>query len=89
MNAGPPLLRQRCPGGNLTLHKLRWSGCKRFTSGHRVVGTVSGVDAAIHGGDELWFGVGIEVVERDQNVDHHPSPSVGAESQSLQNITNE
>ncbi|KAI8499216.1 hypothetical protein Bbelb_229800 [Branchiostoma belcheri] len=51
-----------------TLHKLRWSGCKRFTSGHEVAGTVSGVEAAIHVGNELWFGVGIEVSERDQNL---------------------
>ncbi|KAI8496688.1 hypothetical protein Bbelb_253430 [Branchiostoma belcheri] len=51
-----------------TLHKLRWSGCKRFTSGHGVAGTVSGVEAAIHVGNELWFGVGIEVSERDQNL---------------------
>ncbi|KAI8510279.1 hypothetical protein Bbelb_127070 [Branchiostoma belcheri] len=51
-----------------TLHKLRWSGCKRFTSGHGVGGTVSGVEAAIHVGNELCFGVGIEVSERDQNL---------------------
>ncbi|KAI8491423.1 hypothetical protein Bbelb_310560 [Branchiostoma belcheri] len=43
-------------------------GCKRFTSGHGVAGTVSGVEAAIHVGNELWFGVGIEVSERDQNL---------------------
>lgn len=39
----------------------------RFTSGHGVAGMMSGVEAAIHGGDELWFGVGIEVSEWDQN----------------------
>ena len=27
---------------------------------------MSGVEAAIHCGDELWFGVGMEVPERDQ-----------------------
>ena len=42
------------------MHKLWWSGCKRFTSGHGIAGTVSGVEAAIHCGDELWFGVGME-----------------------------
>ncbi|KAI8519732.1 hypothetical protein Bbelb_029890 [Branchiostoma belcheri] len=46
----------------------RRNGCKRFTSGHGVAGTVSGVKAAIHVGNELWFGVGIEVSERDQNL---------------------
>ena len=30
-----------------------------FTSGHGIAGTVSGVEAAIHCGDELWFGVGM------------------------------
>ena len=50
------------------MHKLWWSGCKRFTSGHGIAGTVSGVEAAIHCGDELWFGVGMEVSERDQNL---------------------
>ena len=29
---------------------------------------MSGVEAAIHCGDELWFGVGMEVSERDQNL---------------------
>jgi hypothetical protein len=37
-------------------------------SGHGIAGTVLGVEAAIHCGDELRFGVGIEVSERDQNV---------------------
>ena len=37
-------------------------------SGHGIAGTVSGVEAAIHCGDELWFGVGMEVSERDQNL---------------------
>jgi hypothetical protein len=46
----------------------RLYSCKRFKSWHGVAGTVSGVEAAIHGGDELWFGVGIEVSERDQNL---------------------
>ena len=50
------------------MHKLWWSGCKRFTSGHGIAGTVSGVEAAIHCGDEFWFGVGMEVSERDQNL---------------------
>jgi len=45
------------------LHKLWWSGCKRFKSGHGIVGEVSGVEAVIHCGDELWFGVGMEVSE--------------------------
>jgi len=36
-----------------TLHKLWWGGCKRLTSGHEIAGTVSGVEAAIHCGDEL------------------------------------
>ena len=48
------------------MHKLWWSGCKRFTSGHGIAGTVSGVEAAIHCGDELWFGVGMEVSELNQ-----------------------
>jgi len=30
-----------------------------FTSGHGIAETVSGVEAAIHCGDELWFGVGM------------------------------
>ena len=56
------------------MYKLRWSGCKRFTSGHGIAGTVSGVEAAIHCGDELWFGVGIEVSERKlKNVNHKNS----------------
>jgi len=29
---------------------------------------VSGVEAAIHGGEELWFGVDIEVSEQNQNL---------------------
>ncbi|XP_052813037.1 melanoma-associated antigen E1-like [Mya arenaria] len=45
--------------------------CQEFhecsPSGHGIAGTVSGVEAAIHCGDELWFGVGMEVSERDQN----------------------
>jgi len=50
LNVGPQLL---CPGGDKTLHKLWWGDCKRFTSGHGFVGTVSCVEAAIHIGDEL------------------------------------
>jgi len=41
---------------------------KRFTSGHGIVGTVSGAGATIHCSDELWFGVGMEVSVRDQNL---------------------
>ena len=37
-------------------------------SGHTIAGTVSDVEAAIHCGDELWFGVGMEVSKRDQNL---------------------
>jgi len=49
------------------LQKLWWGGCKRFTSGHGIAGTVSGVEVAIHCDDELWwFSVGIEVSLRDQ-----------------------
>jgi len=49
------------------LQKLWWGGGKRFTSGHGIAGTVSGVEAAIHCDDELWwFSVGIEVSLRDQ-----------------------
>ena len=48
------------------MHKLWWSGCKRFTSGHGIAGTVSGVEAAIHCGDELWFGVGMEASPLNQ-----------------------
>lgn len=33
-----------------------------------IAGTVSDVEAAIHCGDELWFGVGMEVSKRDQNL---------------------
>ena len=40
----------------------------RFSNGHGIAGTVSGVEVAIHCSDELWFGVGIEVLERDQNL---------------------
>jgi len=36
-------------------------GCKRFTSGHGIAGTVSGVKADFHCGDKLWFSVGMEV----------------------------
>ena len=63
LNARPPLLPQLCLGGDQTLHKLWWSGCKRFKSGHGIVGEVSGVEAVIHCGDELWFGVGMKVSE--------------------------
>jgi len=56
--AVPPLL---CLGGNLTLHKRWWVGCKRFTSGHGIAVTVSGVEAAIHCSDEFWFSVGMEM----------------------------
>jgi len=42
------------------LHKICWSGCKRFTSGHGIAGTVAGIEAAIYCGDKLWFGVGME-----------------------------
>ena len=63
MNARPPLLPQLCLGGDQTLHKLWWSGCKRFKSGHGIVGEVSGVEAVIRCGDEIWFGVGMEVSE--------------------------
>jgi len=45
------------------LHKLWWSGCKRFKSGHGIVGEVSSVEAVIHCGDDLWFGVSMEVSE--------------------------
>ena len=48
------------------MHKLRRSGCKRFTGPHGVAEAVSGVEAAILDGDELLFGVGIEVSGRDQ-----------------------
>jgi hypothetical protein len=33
-----------------------------------IAGTVLGVEAAIHCGDELWFFVGMEVLELDQNL---------------------
>jgi hypothetical protein len=36
-------------------------------SGHRIAGTMSGIEAAIHCGYELLFRVGTEVPERDQN----------------------
>ena len=58
------LLRQQCPGGDQTLHKLWWSGCKHFTSGHGIAGTVSFVKAAIHCADDLQFSVGMEVSVR-------------------------
>ena len=48
--------------------KLRWSGCKRFTSRDGAVGTMSGDEVAIHIGNVLWFAVGIDVLERYQNV---------------------
>ena len=56
MNARPPLLPQLCLGGDQTLHKLG------------SVGEVSGVEAVLHCGDELWFGVGMEVSEGDQSL---------------------
>jgi len=31
----------------------------------------TGVEGAIHCGNELWFGVGMEVLERDQNLVLH------------------
>jgi len=34
LKAGPPLLRKLCLGCDETLHKLWWSFCMRFTSGH-------------------------------------------------------
>jgi len=37
-------------------------------SGHGNARTVLGVEAAIHCGDEVRFGVGKEVSERDQNL---------------------
>jgi len=63
LNARPPLLPQLCLGGDQTL-----VSCKRFKSGHRNVGEVSGVEAVIHCGDELWFGVGMEVSEGYQSL---------------------
>jgi len=48
------------------LHNIRWNG---LTTGHGIAGKVSGVEAAIHCGDELWFGVNMKVSERDQNLD--------------------
>ena len=69
MNAGPPLPYQRCPGGDSTLHKLRRSSYKRFAGGHGVAEAVSGVEAAILDGDELLFGVGIEVSGRDPKLE--------------------
>ena len=50
------------------MHKLWWSGCKRFKSRYGIVGEVSGVEAVIHCGDELKFGVGMEVSEGDQSL---------------------
>jgi len=68
LNARPPLLLQLCLDGDQTLHKLWWNGCQRFKSGHGIVGEVSGFEAVIHCGDELWFGVGMEVSEGDQSL---------------------
>jgi len=68
LNTGPLLLRQLSPASDETLHKLWWSHCKHFTSRHTITGMVLGVEASIHVGDELWFGVGMEVSERDQNL---------------------
>jgi len=48
-----------------------WGGWKRFTSGHGIAGTVSGVEAAIHCNGELWLGVVMEVSERDHNLAIH------------------
>jgi len=36
-------------------------------SRHALAGMVSGIEAAIYSGDELWFGVGMEVSELNQN----------------------
>jgi len=48
------------------LRKLWWGVCKRFMSGHGIAGMVSGVEAAIHCGDELWLSVDMEGPLRDQ-----------------------
>jgi len=37
-------------------------------SEHGIVGEVSGFEAVIHCGDELWFGVGMGVSEGDQSL---------------------
>jgi hypothetical protein len=42
-----------------TLHLLWQSGFKRLTSGHGIARTATGVEAAVHCGNELWFGVGM------------------------------
>jgi hypothetical protein len=62
-SAGPP---QLCSGGYLTLHRLWLSGFKHFTSAHGISGTMSGVEAAIHCGVELWFGVSMEMSPLNQ-----------------------
>jgi hypothetical protein len=36
--------------------------------GHVIAGKVSGVEGAIHCGDDLWLGVGIEVSKRTYNL---------------------
>jgi len=56
------------------LQNLWWGGCKHFTSGNGIAGTVLGIEAAIHCGDELWFSVGMEVSLRDQRS--HPLATV-------------
>ena len=35
-------------------------------SGHGIAGTASGVEAAIHCDNELWFSVSMKLPERDQ-----------------------
>jgi len=80
LNAGPPL---RCPGGDLTLHKLWWGGCKRFTSGHGLAGTVSGVEAAIHSGDKIYFSVDMEVSLRDQRYSRQRYNNAGLSGATL------
>ena len=51
---------------------------QQSSGGHGIAGTVSGVEAAIHCGDELWFGVVMEVSERDQNLAKHKFISIKA-----------
>jgi len=67
LHAGQPLLPQLCPGCDKRLHKRWRSGNKRFTSCHRRAGTVSGIEATIYCEDGIWFGVGMEASELDQN----------------------
>jgi len=54
-------LDHRCFDRALIKRYAHFGGYNRFTSGHGLAGTESGVEAEIHCGDKLWLGVSMEV----------------------------